>query len=139
MLQAPAPGATDGAADGAFMTPSMPFDGAVPAGADGDRQDDGGGIPPPGQQVGAQAPGAPPGIQIFEEEDLDRGPCAPSSIQGFVCQKAHVNGTLRIHWTPWTPGGAARSLLPTKRLLLQRKDMITKHQCPQECCVVGYR
>lgn len=73
----------------------------------------------------AAAAASPPGVDLSredDEEDLDRGPCFRSSIAGFVCQKAHVNGTLRIHWTPYEPAsarpGALRSHAARRRLAL---------------------
>ena len=60
----------------------------------------------------AAATSTPDGVDLgreANEDDLDRGPCFRSSIVGFTCQKAHVNGTLRIHWTPYDPASA---LLP---------------------------
>ena len=58
------------------------------------------------QQTSAAAPAAAGGIvKKFQEDSLERGPCAMSTVAGFVCQKAHVNGTLRIHWTPFKKGG----------------------------------
>lgn len=88
--------------------------------------------PPPDAEPAAEeaaAPAAaaasPPGVDLSredDEEDLDRGPCFRSSIAGFVCQKAHVNGTLRIHWTPYEPAsarpGALRSHAARRRLAL---------------------
>jgi hypothetical protein len=61
--------------------------------------------PPPPAQSGQPLPPDIDERRAGNEEELSRGPCAPSSIEGYVCQKAHVNGTLRIHWTPYKAGG----------------------------------
>jgi hypothetical protein len=66
-------------------------------------------VPPP-PPAGAPPPSPLPNDIVLgraaNEEELSREPCTLSSIEGYVCQKAHVNGTIRIHWNPYKQGGA---------------------------------
>ena len=66
----------------------------------------GGGSGGGGNKSGRKGGGSRARVYQFDEDQLSRRPCVRSTVPGFVCQKAHVNGTLRIHWTPYKKGGA---------------------------------